>query len=366
MAKEKKEKKHKKDKEKDKEKKGGKDGKKEKPPGIDGALSAIFALSGLLLLCSLVPGMGWRRNYYDDVFANRFPVLRNYSPITMGDKFGVDTPWMTWYQKVCEVDRQYTAPSAGSMVMEFVATGLKKKTGLAVGGALVGCASWTECRAHVAKRCVFYSRMLGAGFTCALFVIISAVLGFVCIGMMKSDFKMKSKTTKQKEKKEAALGSVVTFAGAAWALAFVGIVLFQGTLDSGLKEMKASTYWPWPDVFAGAIAVYGGNFLQLLGVLMAVTRKKTHLALMNPEEEGEEGEDEGGDAPAEPPGGPQGPPMAPGGPPMMPGQPMMPGGPPMPPGGGPPMMAGPPMPGGPPMMGGPPMAGGMAMPPPPP
>jgi len=138
----------------------------------------------ILMLISLLPMVPWRRAELSPSMGSRFPSARSIGLFTVTNQYQQNVAWFKMKSLVCRRAQEIMRPNPVSMAMT-VGVGMMSSASegsLNTGGAMLGCSSWENCKAHVTSRCSTYTSIAAVGigsFILILFGMISAIMSIV-------------------------------------------------------------------------------------------------------------------------------------------------------------------------------------------
>jgi hypothetical protein len=221
--------------------------------GSDAAVMYLSVLAGVLAMATVVAP--WYYKPLDPSMGLGWTVTRSYSPLGATDMTEGSVSWGTLSETICKKSNQYTSQASGiaglgtQLVTGLVGKAAEAKTGvnLGVDGArMLGCGHWPSCREHVATRCALYRTMKVSSMAAAGLIGIGALCGFLTVGMLKMEEGVKKKNAVL----EARMKTMIAACAGAACIA-IGCLIFKTQMDTMLKTLNDSAYYPMPDMYVG-------------------------------------------------------------------------------------------------------------------
>merc|ERR1740138_38636 len=109
---------------------------------------AIFG--AIFCFLAAIPFVPWRYARVDTNVGDRFVMERRYTLMGLSNNFGKSEGWLSMSKKMQRKVEEFGRPSPLTAIIGTVTTMI------GVGGAAMGCATWTICKEHINVRYLSY------------------------------------------------------------------------------------------------------------------------------------------------------------------------------------------------------------------
>lgn len=240
----------------------------------------------ILMLISLLPMVPWRRAELSPSMGSRFPSARSIGLFTVTNQYQQNVAWFKMKSLVCRRAQEIMRPNPVSMAMT-VGVGMMSSASegsLNTGGAMLGCSSWENCKAHVTSRCSTYTSIAAVGigsFILILFGMISAIMSIVFLHTERRLQKVKQK------KKEAAQWNTALASIFACLLPLFGVVVWVFSTQELFKGLKTTGYYPYPGANVGMYLSLVAVVFFAISMILGIRRQDIYKSVEDDDDEDE-------------------------------------------------------------------------------
>lgn len=221
-----------------------------------------FIIGAVILSFSLLPPVPWKYAKANATMGSRFPSDRKYTLWNAGNHFGEPVSWIKMKTTMCSKLTEFNMVGIDSVVVGIVGTAA------GAGGAAMGCAQWTICKAHAAQRCSGYKTMAIVGIMCFILFVIGALSGIGSGLAVNFEYKQ----GKKKKEKETARLYTSYVAVTSFLVTLVGLVLWCYYFSSVFGGFNRTSYYPYPDHYAGFYMAVFAEAMFFVGTCAACYR----------------------------------------------------------------------------------------------